>query len=59
MRRQYFQVFLSSPDTVFLLTFPATAQEVVHALCGTVRSINSTNKTIAVGHGQRHRYALQ
>jgi glycerate kinase len=31
-----------------LTTFSATAQEVVHALCGTVRSINSTAKTITV-----------
>jgi hypothetical protein len=29
-------------------TFAATAQEVVHALCGTVRSISSTAKTITV-----------
>ena len=29
-------------------TFSATAQEVVHALCGTVRSIDSTAKTISV-----------
>ena len=33
----------------FLPTLAATAQEVVHALCGTVRSINPINKTIAVG----------
>jgi outer membrane lipoprotein-sorting protein len=31
-----------------LTTLPATAQEVVHALYGTVRSINSTAKTITV-----------
>ena len=33
----------------FLPTLAATAQEVVHALCGTVRSINPMNKTITVG----------
>ena len=33
----------------FLPTFAATAQEVVHALSGTVRSINPINKTIAIG----------
>ena len=31
-----------------LATLTATAQEVVHALCGAVRSINSTAKTISV-----------
>jgi hypothetical protein len=33
----------------FLPTLAASAQEVVHALCGTVRSINPMNKTITVG----------
>jgi hypothetical protein len=33
----------------FLATCAATAQEVVHALCGTIRSINSNAKTITVG----------
>ncbi len=31
-----------------LATLSATAQEVVHALCGTVRSIDSSAKTITV-----------
>lgn len=33
----------------FLVTMAANAQEVVHALCGTVRSIDSTTKAITVG----------
>lgn len=47
MRRECFKAcllvgfFLSA-------TIPATAQEVVHALCGTVRSINSIAQTITV-----------
>jgi hypothetical protein len=35
----------------FLTTSAATAQEVVHALCGTIRSINSTDKTITISTG--------
>jgi hypothetical protein len=35
----------------FLATLAATAQEVVHALCGTIRSIDSNAKTITVGTG--------
>jgi hypothetical protein len=48
MRREYFShLFLIV--SCLLLTFSAHAQEVVHALCGTVRSINSNAKTITFG----------
>ena len=47
MRREYFKRFFLI-GCWLLVTFPAQAQEVVHALCGTVRSINSTAKTITV-----------
>ena len=47
MRREYFKYFFLT-GCLLLVTFPANAQEVVHALCGTVRSIDSTNKTITV-----------
>ena len=43
----------------FLATSEAIAQEVVHALCGTIRSINSTDKTITIGDRQWHPEALQ
>jgi len=48
MRREGLKVCLLV-GCFFLAAFAATAQEVVHALCGTVRSINSTAKTITVG----------
>ena len=48
MRRGCFKVYLLV-GYFFLATFAATAQEVVHALCGTIRSINSNAKTITVG----------
>ena len=47
MRREYFKCFFLI-GCWLLVTFPAQAQEVVHALCGTVRSINSTDKTITI-----------
>ena len=47
MRREYFKYFFLT-GCLLLVTFPAHAQEVVHALCGTARSIDSTNKTITV-----------
>jgi phosphotransferase system IIA component len=47
MRRGCFRVCLFV-GCLLLATFAATAQEVVHALCGTVRSINSTAKTITI-----------
>lgn len=47
MRRRCFEVSLLAGCLV-LATLSATAQEVVHALCGTVRSINSSAKTIMV-----------
>ena len=47
MRREYFKYFFLT-GCLLLVTFPAHAQEVVHALCGTVRSIDSTNKTVTV-----------
>ncbi len=47
MWRGYLRVCLPV-GCLFLTTFAATAQEVVHALCGTVSSINSTAKTITV-----------
>lgn len=48
MRRGCFKVYLLV-GYFFLATIAATAQEVVHAFCGTIRSINSTTKTITVG----------
>ena len=47
MRRGCFKVCLVV-GFFFLATSAATAQEVVHALCGTIRSINSNGKTITV-----------
>lgn len=47
MRRECFKCFFLI-GCWLLITFPAQAQEVVHAVCGTVRSINSTDKTITV-----------
>lgn len=47
MRRESFKCCFFS-GCLLLVTFPAHAQEVVHALCGTVRSIDSRNKTITV-----------
>ncbi len=47
MWREYVKYFVLT-GCFLLTTFPAHAQEVVHALCGTVRSIDSTNKTITV-----------
>ena len=47
MRRECFKcVFLIG--CWLLVTFPAQAQEVVHALYGTVRSTNSTDMTITI-----------
>ena len=48
MRRGCSKVYLLV-GYFFLATIAATAQEVVHAFCGTIRSINSTTKTITVG----------
>ena len=47
MRREYFK-YLFLTGCLLLVTFPARAQEVVHALCGTVHSIDSTKKLITV-----------
>ena len=47
MRRKYF-MYLFLAGCLLLVTFRANAQEVVHALCGTVRSVDSTSKTITV-----------
>jgi len=47
MRREYLKYFFLT-GCLLPVTFPAHAQEVVHALCGTVRSIDSTNKIITV-----------
>ena len=47
MRREYFK-YLFLTGCLLLVTFPAHAQEVVHALCGTVHSIDSTKKLITV-----------
>jgi hypothetical protein len=48
MSRGYFKVCLLV-GCFFLATSEAIAQEVVHALCGTIHSINSTDKTITIG----------
>lgn len=48
MPREYFKCFFLI-GCWLVVAFPAHAQEVVHALCGTVRSINSNAKTITVG----------
>ena len=47
MRRGSFKVYLLV-GYFFLATLAATAQEVVHALIGTVSSINPAAKTITV-----------
>jgi len=47
MRRGCFKACLLV-GCFLLATLAATAQEVVHALCGTVRSINATAQTITV-----------
>jgi len=47
MRKGSFKVCLLI-GCFFVATYAAAAQEVVHALCGTVLSINSTAKTITV-----------
>ena len=54
MRSEYFKNCMLT-GCLLLVTFPANAQEVVHAICGTVRSIDSTNKTITIvtGDGTR------
>lgn len=48
MRRECFKAVVLI-GCLSLVSFPARAQEVVHALCGTVRTINSNSNTIMVG----------